>query len=405
MRQLIPKIKFVLLALIVFSLSCYIYITGLFIVLFAITWVLEGNFAQKLNAWRKNTYALLFTGFYILYALWLLRSPPSNWQSGDFNLQVKLSMGIFPFMLVSEGEFTSNKKQILMWAFISGCFINGLICFGHAIWKYYALGIFEFTYSQFSWFLHPSYYTMYLDLALLFIFYMVTSPEIGTKRKEKIALIFISFFLLLLIIMLQSKAGWMCTLLLIAILLVKLFMNKTSRKLSVMVFLGCIVIGASAYYGVIAHSYLRLNIFQTLWSTGKMDSTSGESTQARYYIWKAGKQLVAEQPLIGFGTGQAWGKLQQQYTKDKYTGPLIKQLNAHNQYLQCAIDLGIIGLLYMIICFILPFIKAIKEKRFIYGMFISIILINIIFESMFEQQSGTIFYGLFNSLLMFNFVI
>jgi len=403
MSSIISKIKFYLLVLIAFFIPGYIFLTPLCIVLFILAWVLEGNLKQKVNAWWKNKYALLFSGFYLLYVLWLAFTP--DLQTGLFNIEVKLSLGIFPILLAYEGKFSDEKQNKLMWAFISGCAVNGIICLVHAIWKYYILGIYQFTYSQFSMFLHPSYYSMYIDLALLFIFYRAASSQINISVKGKAGLVFIAIFLLILLILLQSKAGMICTVLLLGSFLVKLFMNKTYRKAAIITLLGCIAIAAGTYYSLVTKQHSRFNMIETLAASGKMDSTSSESTQARFFISKAAKEVIAEKPFLGYGTGQAWGKLQEQYKKDGYTGSSKHMLNAHNQYLQCIIDTGFIGLICMLGCFIIPLIKAVREKRFVYGSFLCILLINMFVESMLEQQAGTMFYGLFNSILMFNFVI
>lgn len=401
MQLIITKIKFVLLALIVFFIPCYLIqnhnLAPLCIILFSAAWLLEGKLIEKFNSWRRNKYTLLFTGFYLLYALGLLYT--SDLKSGEFTLQVKLSLGIFP-LLVSDGELTEKKKRILMWSFISGCVIKGLYCLGYATWNYYSTGVAEFTYSKFSEPLHPSYYTMYIDLALLFIFYMLTSQKEPASKKEKIGLLFITLFLLFLVIQLQSKAGWICTGLLLIALLIKLFTIKSYRKVAIAIFCLCMAVVVLLNHGV-----SRFTMIKTLITAGKMDSTSGESTQSRYYAWKAARQLIAEQPAIGYGTGRSWEKLQDQYVKMNYKGPQIKKINAHNQYLETAIDIGLIGLLYMLLCFVLPLIYAIRKKLFIYGAFLCILLVNMVVESMLEQQAGTLFYGVFNSLLMFNFVI
>jgi len=403
MRQLIPKLKFAVLCLIAFLIPGHIFFTPICIVAFILLWLLEGNLGQKVKVWYKNKYALLFSGFYILYLLWLFRTP--DLQSGIFNIQVKLSLGIFPFLFASEGETSPERQRLFMWSFISGCLFNGVICLSYAVWKYLTLHVYEFTYSQLSLFLHPSYFTMYIDMALLFIFHMVTTEKMNIKKTEKTGLLIVALFLLFLVMLLQSKAGWACTILLILAILIRLFMDKTYRKFAIIVFAGAIAIAGITYFTMITKERSRLNVAQTLFATGRMDSTSAESTQARYYIWKAAKQVIIQQPIIGYGTGQAWKKLQEQYATDKFTGPAKKMLNAHNQYLQCAIDMGIIGLLYMLVCLFLPLIKAIRERRFTYGVLLGILIINMLVESMLEQQAGTMFYGIFNSLLMFNFVI
>ncbi|HXB11537.1 MAG TPA: hypothetical protein VNZ45_06100, partial [Bacteroidia bacterium] len=87
------------------------------------------------------------------------------------------------------------------------------------------------------------------------------------------------------------------------------------------------------------------------------------------------------------------------------TGAEKERLNAHNEYLESAVELGIGGFFCLLACLLLPLYKSIKEHRFVYLMFLIIVILNFLTESMFETQGGTIFYGLFNSLLMFNFVI
>lgn len=136
-----------------------------------------------------------------------------------------------------------------------------------------------------------------------------------------------------------------------------------------------------------------------------VDTKSVESSQARILVWQSAWQVIRTSPVIGVGTGDVKDALVAQYAKNNYTGIMKERLNAHNEYLQVTAALGIIGLISLLSCLIVPLYISIKQKRFVYMLFILILLINFLTESILETQGGTIFYGFFNSLLMFNFVI
>lgn len=81
---------------------------------------------------------------------------------------------------------------------------------------------------------------------------------------------------------------------------------------------------------------------------------------------------------------------------------ITKTLNSHNQYFETIISLGLIGLISLLVCFIIPIFIMIKNKKFsvIYLIFVLIISFNAIFEAIFERQDGIIFFNFFNMLLL-----
>ena len=81
------------------------------------------------------------------------------------------------------------------------------------------------------------------------------------------------------------------------------------------------------------------------------------------------------------------------------------RLNAHDQYLQTYIALGIFGTLLLIINLLVPGWFAIRRIHFIYFSFLAVFAFNILFESMLEVQAGVIYYGFFNALLFFGWEI
>jgi O-antigen ligase len=397
----VSKIKYWFLCLVPFVICTYPFWAAYGIIGYLLCWLLEGDLKTKLQRIKSNRYVLLFTGFYVLNFIGILYAMNSG--NGWFNLQVKLSLLLFPLLLSGEGRMDIKKLKPIMYSFITGCVVNGLICIGNAIFKLVKHNVFEFQYKQLSILMHTSYFSMYIDVALLFIFYLFTNNSMTLHKAEQMVLLVSTLFLAFMLVLLQSKMGMAISACLILLLLVK-YGKIHGYKTSGMVLVGITAIYFLAVHFVIGDRSRIEGAVNTVVNTN-VTASSVESTQARSIVWKAALQVIERHPIIGVGTGSADSVLVQQYLADGYTGVAKEHLNTHNQYLQTTVILGVIGLLSLLACFVLPFIVCIKEKRFIYGAFLVIVAANFLVESMLEVQSGTIFYGMFNSLLMFNFVI
>jgi O-antigen ligase len=79
-------------------------------------------------------------------------------------------------------------------------------------------------------------------------------------------------------------------------------------------------------------------------------------------------------------------------------------LNAHNQYLQTYIALGIPGILLLMILLAFPGWIAFRRIHFVYFCFLAVFAFNILVESMLEVQAGVIYYAFFNALFFFGWI-
>ena len=118
-------------------------------------------------------------------------------------------------------------------------------------------------------------------------------------------------------------------------------------------------------------------------------------------IWSAANQVIAENLLIGVGIGDAKDVLLIEYEKRGMTGAMEHKLNAHNEYYQVFVSLGLIGFILLLMTLLLPLYSAFTSSNWIYILFLLIIILSFIPESMFETQAGVLFYAFFNSLLCF----
>ncbi|HEX7414953.1 MAG TPA: O-antigen ligase family protein, partial [Bacteroidia bacterium] len=130
-----------------------------------------------------------------------------------------------------------------------------------------------------------------------------------------------------------------------------------------------------------------------------IDKTSTESTAVRMLIWNEALQICKQHSLLGVSPGNANDALFEAYQKDGLTGAYNKKLNAHSQYFQITIGLGLIGLLSLLSLFIVP-LFANKSKMVF--LFVGITALNFLTESMFQAMAGCIFFGYFYGLICFS---
>ena len=93
--------------------------------------------------------------------------------------------------------------------------------------------------------------------------------------------------------------------------------------------------------------------------------------------------------------------LQEQYKKDGYDYMYKKNYNSHNQYLQVLLDHGIFGFLILAFFTFGMLYASLKQKDFIYALFLAIMILNFMTESVLETQSGVIFFAFFNTVFFF----
>src|ERR1700679_2422862 len=81
---------------------------------------------------------------------------------------------------------------------------------------------------HFSKFVHPTYYSMYIDLAFVFMYHALTTKGKELTKKEKLFIYIAAPLLLLILVLLNSKMGEIVTALLVPTLLLKYFLSKHS---------------------------------------------------------------------------------------------------------------------------------------------------------------------------------
>ncbi len=356
----------------------------------------------KYDIFRR--YILSFSIIYLIYFLGLIYT--SNMDYGAFDLEVKFSLFIFPLVLSTSRTSLFSKSRItyIMVLFITGCLLSTLISFGNAISEYaQSLSLESFYYRKLSYFHHPGYLAMYLNFAIvILICFLLKNNKSEINFWYILSFVFLIVYFSIFIILLSSKAGIIS--LLVVFLLTVGYIIVIEKK--IIHGLALIVLIFAMFFismKIFTYSLNRIVSYQEVVEQNiePVKDTDDKETGDRLTIWKSSFEVVKEHFFIGVGTGDVKDVLIEKYKKHNSLEALTQQKNAHNQFLQILIALGIIGFLVLIIALILPAYYALKHGSYKYLLFLIIIVINFLVESMLETQAGVVFYAFFNSFLFF----
>jgi|WetSurMetagenome_2_1015567.scaffolds.fasta_scaffold146012_1 O-antigen ligase len=388
----------------VFFMPIYGKIIPSIISLMFLNWLIEGRFMNIPSVFRDRNRLLTFSfaAIYLLYLLGMLYS--TNLDYGFFDLQVKLSLFIFPliFATIDKNFFFQKLVSFVFRAFVAGCVTAALLLFGIAVYSYLDTGNTSvFFYTSFSRFIHVSYLSMYLNLAISILCFSLISRGHPMPRWNRVLFIILIVYLSFVIFLLSSKAGIFSLLFLFLLIILYILVINRQVWRGIMLFL-LVILTFSTLFTFLPSITQRFKNTETV-LTDKNNSSveKKESNSERLVVWKAGIEVIRKHPVFGVGTGDVKDALMAEYKKENKLVVYNMRLNAHNQYLQTYIALGVLGLLFLMVMLILPAWMSIRKTHVIYFSFLAVFAINILVESMLEVQAGVVFYAFFNSLFFF----
>lgn len=391
------KVHYVLALFIAFTLP-FGKLIPIGIILLLLNWLIEGDFKIKVQSIYKNKLALIFISLYLLHVVGLLFTTNTN--AGLFDLQVKLSILIFPLIIASK-PYTKEQIRHIFIAFILGLLYSSLYMLSRAISLYFIDEDNNFFYGQFAVFLHTSYYSMYLNLAIVWI--LLNSIKKSSHWFSPFHSILLVLFFSVIIVLLSSKSGIIGLGLILLTTIGYIVFLKKKYLLGV---IGTIIL----VIGLLSMNYFAPNTIHKLTNivtavTTESNTETTESSSVRLLVWESSNQVIKENLLFGVGTGDSKEALIKEYSKRNIKTAVENKLNAHNEFYQIFICLGLLGFIILLINLIYPFVFAVQTKHYLYCFFILIIGFNFLSESMLETQAGVIFYAFFNSILCFVAVV
>lgn len=373
---------------------------AILIMLWAICFFAFDDVKQGLKKVFTNKWTYVFIGFFFLHAIAYFFSV--NKHEALTSIEIKLSFFAFPILIFSSNYSDIQVKKIAI-TFVTGCILACMICLFRAFYLFYFQDFNAFFYSEFTYFMHPSYFAMYLVLAQLMVmlYYKQWLAHL-TNLNFKIG--FISCVLLSGIFLASSKMGLASAVLILPTVLLAMFYKKGYKK-SIIAFLLSIVVVISVAYKLVPSYFERIKTAISVTSSAEMiDKTATESTAVRILIWEESIKLIKENFLFGTTPGDANDELQKAYHASGMTGASKKNLNAHNQFFQTFIGSGLIGFVLLLIMTLGALVYGLVKRNSLLSLFSALMILNFLVESMLQAQAGFIFFVFFICLfLKYNF--
>jgi len=380
--------------------------------------ILEGNWKlryQNIISSNSLLFFIALSSLFLLYLIGVFYS--SHFLNGLSNLETKLWFFIMPLVIFSSDREKLNRDRChkLIFIFIISCAIMALgnICYsfiqyintGSAYYFFYIRA----THFPYYYPMHPSYLAMYLTFSFIAALYFVFISNVILRRWMKNVFIISLPLFAIFIYLLQSKAGILVFIFAFFFYILYIINRKKiiiwqTVLFTFLTFLVTFVLlkyepGPMKRMGVAMHDiYSEMDIHNT---DNNIEIKEG-SISSRIYIWNSSWKLIMQHLPWGMGTGDVNYVLQQKYLKDNQTEFYTRKLNAHNQYIQTTLALGIFGLTALIAFFLIPATYCIKHKRTLYLAFIVIVLLHLLVESMLETGAGANFIAIFSVLLCYN---
>ena len=352
---------------------------------------------------RPNT---LFYSFIVVYLLFIIGSFYSdNTAQAFIELEQKLSLLIWPIVLFALPQLSSESKTRVINGFIIGCVVAVSYRIGRAFWFYDIQNLlFSTPFSRQLFNSHPTFAAIYSAFAFFLLvdkvfFYKKNKPNIWTKHR-----IITGFCLFLLYSSLFFYASRMAiitfTIVLILVTIVSFYKKKRLIK-------GLLLVGVEIV--------LVLGSIQAVsWLAPTAQTKRGATTAKRFErlqrknprveIWTSAWMAFQAKPVLGTGTGDVKDDLLEQYQIQHFKHGLRHKFDAHNQYIEIALAIGLIGLLFFLGSLLLPFCLAFQQKEYVYLIFLLLFMLSCLTENLIENQEGVLFYSFFNSFFACHFL-
>lgn len=246
---------------------------------------------------------------------------------------------------------------------------------------------------EFSPFLDPMYFGLYIVFAQCLIFELARSQAQKIKRW---ALVGCYILLSCALFLLSSKAAIISSLIVTTVIVIYLLLQVTTHwvvRLS--------TVGVLLLMSILFISYNpRVKLFrETFWERLSINQNARFGHDLRILSWDASIDIIKDNLWIGVGEGRKQAVLSEMYVAKGYVFPARDQLNSHNQYLDLLLGGGLIALGLFLTGFLQLAIGAIKERNHLLVAFCILFAFHALFENLLSRYAGILIFAAFISLL------
>ncbi|MFN3951341.1 MAG: O-antigen ligase family protein [Thermaurantimonas sp.] len=248
-----------------------------------------------------------------------------------------------------------------------------------------------FTYAGLTeWVIHPAYLSLWAGTAFFIAGYYVTKDTKNILNWSALC------SLLILVLMSQSRMNILALIFIIILLSVFVFFRKISVFKSFGL-LSIVILFTGLLWSVLPNKVLgrfsdltsfRYNIEAETFHEGFNGIT------IRLAEWKCALQEIKKRPFFGSGIGDARDHLEESYMRNKFIYGHREKFNAHNQFIETTLAVGVIGLASLIYIFIPTIYVSVRKSAWHIFAATGYVVLCFLTESYLERQWGVVFLGM-----------
>ncbi len=326
--------------------------------------------------------------FYLLHCIGMFYTSDVN--EGLKDLSIKLPLLLFPlaFFFIPKRLLTREKLWNVFSSFALGLLIMQIFSLGNGLVNAFAgeeFNIKEILYTRLGKKTHTTYFSLYTCFAFMMFYFMPFKKHFALRL---IAMSWLAIFNVLL----SSRIGILAmAFICVVILCNELFIKK--QYVNVLRYLIVCAVFATSFFVVKEFNNRYANIVAKTQIETKKQTKIVDSVSQRSFIYSNVAEILKKSPVIGVGTGDVKGELEDFYSQKGVD--FGRYLNAHNQFVQTAIALGTIGLIcFLISLFMLSYNFWTKESLILL-LSIAILCVFMMTESILERQQGVHFFAFY----------
>jgi O-antigen ligase len=373
---------------------------------------------EVIGSLANNKIALGFIVLFICYVLSfaLHFADYQELSIGLSDLEKKLSYLLLPILFFNVRKLHNRQVQLIFKVFVYAVALSTLIALLSGIYHTITSGSLYFydkdkmvVFNNFMYHRLGSYvgmHAVYLAEYVLFALVILTHYSISrfriwkTKRKSTALLLMLYF---MLVIFLLKSAAILIILLASVILFVGYYLIKHGSALSLKFKLA---IGAIAILLTLGLGYQALDKIGNKASYFSYDLSepgggNWNAINLRLAKWHAASLAVSEHWVLGVGPGNTAAIIDDIYSRIGFEYALQLHYNAHNQFLQTFLALGIFGITVFAGLIIIILINGLLKQDIVLLIFILSLGLFSISESILAVNKGIVFFALFTSIFSF----
>ena len=346
MNKIANKAQQILFIVLGITIPTSIAITNIVISSLALCWLIEGDFYNKIKTIKSSKWIVSIFALIILYSLgsfWGDIHANANWQFQRLALLL-----VFPILAtidLKQKTISNGAIAFLVTTFISAIAAIAINC--NIILDLNEYIPFITSNRNTSAFIQYNYHNILLALALTLSLYLLLEKK---TRYRNLLLLFIVVYALSIFTE-QGRAGQ------IIFNLSSLFYIVYYNKKLLLRLIAFVLLLFSFQYIVYKTTKVYKNRFDVVSGIIKNNGDIGEGKLKDIrYIWaNVSLNKIFEKPLLGYGTG-SFGTIFKNEVKSKHilippNIALTAKTTPHNQYLYVWFEIGILGLILLLMIF------------------------------------------------------